>query len=139
MALTDIESAVFSPISQDFRAAYPNGSCYGEITEAPANFPALIIYEADRASTEYTGLDAERLVFDVDVYSNLTSGAKQECKDIIGIVENRLMSFGKWELVFCEQLKNADQRIFRMKARYRCTAVQEEDTDGNVVVRIYRR
>ena len=57
----------------------------------------------------------------------------------MSLVENALMSFGAWEQVFCNPIKNADQRIFRMKARYRGTAVQESDDNGDFLVRIYRK
>lgn len=139
MPLIDIEAAIFSPVAADFIAAYPNGSRYGEPTENPAKFPCLNLYESDVFFSGHVGLDSKRVVIDVDVFSNLVSGAKQECKAIMEIVEDRLMSFGSWEQVFCNQLKNADSRIFRMKARYRGTAVQESDVDGNIAVRIYRK
>ena len=75
----------------------------------------------------------------VEVYSNLVSGAKQQCKEIMQLVDQTLMSFGTWDLVFCNQIKNADERIFRLRARYRGTAVQESVQDGNITVRIYRK
>lgn len=137
--MVDIESAVFSQVAEAFTASYPEGSRYGEPTETPAKFPALIMYEADNAFSGYVGLDSRRVVIDVDVYSNLTSGAKQQCKDIMQLVDQKLMTLGTWELVFMNQLKNADQRIFRMKARYRGTAVQESNDNGDITVRIYRR
>ncbi len=136
--MVDIESFIFDPVAEDFSAAYPEGSRYGEPNDAPAKFPALILYEADEFYAGYTNLDAKRIVIDVDVYSTLQSGAKQQCKAIMALVENRLMSIGPFEQLFCNQIRNADQRIFRMKARYRCTAVQEQETDGDITVRIYR-
>ena len=137
--MVDIESTIFNQIANAYSSEFPNGSRYGEPTEAPAKFPALVVYEADRMFSGYSELDSNRIVIDVDVYSNLVNGAKQECKAIMDLVENTMMSFGKWELVFCNQFRNADQRIYRMKARYRGTAVQETNDDGNIAVRIYRR
>lgn len=139
MRLIDIEAAIFSSVAADFSAQYPEGTRYGEPTETPAKFPCLVLYEADKFFSGYAELDAKRIVIDVDVYSNLTSGAKQQCKAIMELVEKRLMSFGAWEQMFCNQIKNTDTRIFRMKARYRGTAVQEQNTDGNISVRIYRK
>lgn len=137
--MVDIESSIFDQVAEDFSAAYPNGSRYGEPNDAPAKFPALVIYEADEFYSGYNGLNAKRIAIDVDVYSDLTSGAKQECKAIMELVENRLMSIGPFEQLFCNQIRNADQRIFRMKSRFRCTAVQEKEIDGNVTVRIYKK
>lgn len=137
--MVDIESSIFAQVAKAFSASYPNGVRYSELTEAPAQFPALILYISDAYFSGYVGLDSKRIVVDVDIFSNLTSGAKQECKKIMSLVENALMSFGAWEQVFCNPIKNADQRIFRMKARYRGTAVQESDDNGNFLVRIYRK
>ncbi len=136
--MIDIESALFTPIAEDFSETYPNGSRYNEPMETPASFPALVMYQADRFYSGYTGLNSSRVVIDVDVFSNLTAGAKQQCKDIIELVEERLGSIGAWETVFCNQIRNADQRIFRVKARYRGTAVEETNEDDTVTVRIYK-
>lgn len=133
--MVDIESTIFNQVANAYSAAYPHGSRYGEPNDSPAKFPSLMIYEADSMYSGHSQLDSRRILLDVDIYSNLVSGAKQECKDIMKIVDDELMSIGKFELVFCNQLRNADNRIYRMKARYRATAVQEtQDT-----VRIYRR
>lgn len=137
--LIDIESSIFSPIAEEFSTQYPNGSRYGEPTEIPAKFPCLVLYESDKFYSGHTNLDSARIVIDVDVFSNLTSGAKQQCKEIMEFVETRLMSFGLWEPVFCNQIKNAEARIFRMKARYRVTAVQEQEVNGIITVRLYRK
>ncbi len=136
--MVDIESALFTQIADDFAETYPDGSRYNEPMETPASFPALVVYQADRFYSGYTGLNSSRVVIDVDVFSNLTVGAKQQCKDITELVEERLGNVGTWETVFCNQIRNADQRIFRVKARYRGTAVQETNEDDTVTVRIYR-
>ena len=137
--MVDIESSIFDQVAEDFSAAYPNGSRYGEPTDTPAKFPSLVIYEADEYYAGVPNLNAKRIVIDVDVYSDLPSGAKQQCKAIMALVENRLMSIGPFEQMFCNQIRNVDQRIFRMKSRFRCTAVEESNIDDNVTVRIYRK
>lgn len=139
LPLVDIESSLFSPIAKAFDAAWPNGSRASEPTESPAQFPFFALYEADRFYAGYSGLDAKRLVVDVDVYSNLVSGAKQQCREIMAMVEEMLQETGPWEQVFCNPIKNAETGIFRMKARYRATAVQESQTDGTTTVRVYRK
>lgn len=137
--MVDIENAIFNQIATAFSDAYPNGVRYSEPVEISATFPALILYQEDKADSGYINLDSNKIVLLVEVYSNLVSGAKQQCKEIMQLVDQNLMSFGTWELVFCNQLKNADDRIFRMRARYRGTAVQESDQDGTITVRIYRK
>lgn len=130
---------IFDQVATAFTASYPDGVRYSEPVEISARFPALILYQEDKADSGYINLDANKIVLLVEVYSNLVSGAKQQCKEIMQLVDQTLMSFGTWDLVFCNQIKNADERIFRLRARYRGTAVQESVQDGNITVRIYRK
>lgn len=137
--MIDIEAAIFSRIAKEFDKKFAGGSRYNEPNPTPAKFPCLQAYRSDRAWSGYAGLDGERIVFDVDAYSNLVSGGKQQCKDMLEIAEDVLLSFGAWELVFVDTVPNIDNRIYRMKARYRAVAVQESDEDSEYYVRIYRR
>lgn len=135
--MIDIESAIFDPVATAFSAAYPHGARYSEPVETSVAFPTLILYQEDRADSGYINLDSNKIVLCVEAYSDLTSGAKQQCKEIIALVEETLFAMGPWELVFCNPLKNADERIYRIRARYRCVAVREPDVDGNISVRLY--
>lgn len=137
--MIDIESAIFDRIAREFDDHFPKGSRYDEPVTTPASFPCMQVYESDFAWSGYAGLDGNRIVMDVDVYSNLTSGAKRQCKEMLALAEDVLLSFGAWERVFTEPIANIDDRIYRMKARYRAVAVQESDEDSEYYVRIYRR
>lgn len=140
LLLVDIESSVASRVFTLFIREFPNGSYSGEpVTEAPARWPHLNIVEADNYGSGYSLLPSATVVYDVNVYSNLTSGAKQECKAIMNLVDNALMGFGSWERVFCNQTKNADTRIYRMMARYRGIPVQEKTEGESTAFRIYRK
>ena len=52
------------------------------------------------------------------MYSNLISGAKQQCKDVMALVDEQLQALNFVRL-FCTPSKNADKKYFRMTARYR--------------------
>lgn len=133
--MIDVESTVFAKVAAAFTAAYPNGSRYGEQTDAPAKFPCLTLVEDDNATyeksqdTELTERHAT-IMYTVNCYSNKTSGAKQECKAIMELVDGQLQQMG-FTRMFCNQTKNMDSKIYRMTARYR--GVISED------FRIYRR
>lgn len=133
--MIDIEAAVFNSVAEKFDIAYPNGTRVSEPIDAPASFPCLSLVEADNAT--YTGsLDAEMtehdawLMYELNVYSNLVSGAKQQCKEIIALADSELLSMG-FTRTFCHQTKNADTKIYRMTARYRAVISEE--------LRIYRK
>lgn len=133
--MIDVEAAVFNRVAEKFDIAYPNGTRVSEPIDAPASFPCMSLVEADNAT--YTGsLDAEMtehdawLMYELNVYSNLVSGAKQQCKEIIALVDDELLAMG-FTRTFCHQTKNADTKIYRMTARYRAVISEE--------LRIYRK
>lgn len=121
--MLDIESSVFDIVATAFSSKYPNGSRYGEIPQTPASFPCLTLVEADNAVYEdsITAGNVEnhsQLMYEVNVFSNKEIGAKQEAKDIMHLVDKTLSSLG-FIRQFCEQTRNAENRIYRMTARYR--------------------
>lgn len=133
--MIDVEAAVFNRVAEKFDIAYPNGTRVSEPIDAPASFPCMSLVEADNAT--YTGsLDSEMtehdawLMYELNVYSNLASGAKQQCKEIIALVDDELLAMG-FTRTFCHQTKNADTKIYRMTARYRAVISEE--------LRIYRK
>lgn len=133
--MIDVESIIFDRVAERYSEAFPEGSRYGEMIESPAKFPCLTLIETDNAT--YDGsLDAQmtehhaRITYDANAYSNRTYGAKQECQEIMNLVDREMLSMGFVRL-FCNQTKSTDPRIYRMTARYR--AVVSEDG------RIYRR
>lgn len=137
--MIDIEFAVVGRVFDAFENAYPGGSCSSmPNSDKPPTFPHLNMMEAD---SYFYGpvLEAETVVFDVNVYSNKANGSKQECKAIMQLVDETMNGFGAWERVFCNQTLNADNRIYRMTARYRGVPVLESSEDGDLQYRIYRK
>lgn len=121
--MIDAESTIFNQVATAFDAKYPNGSRYGEETTSPPAFPCLTLVQVDNYTYESSLDDAHKehnawLLFEANVYSNKTYGAKQECKEIMQLVDEQLQSLNFVRL-FCNQTKNADKRYFRMTARYR--------------------
>ena len=121
--MIDIEATVFNQVAAAFDEAYPNGSRYGEQTTSPPRFPCLTLEQVDNYTYEGS-LDASKsehdawVLFEVNVYSNLTSRAKQQCKAVMQLVDQQLQSLNFVRL-FCNPGKNADKKYFRMTARYR--------------------
>ena len=133
--MIDAEAKIFSTVAAAFTSAYPTGSRYGEPVDTPAKFPCLTLVEIDNATyqrsqdTNPTEHHAT-IVYETNAYSNKTSGAKQECKAIMTLVDEQMQRMGFTRL-FCNQTKNLDSKIYRMTARYRGVISEE--------YRIYRR
>ena len=124
-----MESAIFNRVAEKFSEEFPNGSRYGEVVYTPAKFPCLTLVESDNYTYEksLTAKTKEHhawLVYDANAYSNLVTGAKQECQAIMNLVDEEMLSMG-FVRMFCTQTRNEDNRIYRMTARYR--AVVSED------------
>lgn len=122
--MIDIESTVFDRIAKAFDAAYPNGSRYGEATATPATFPCVTLVEADNYTYEQSPDEYAWLMYEVNVYSNKVSGAKQECKAVMDLVDNEMIAMG-FARMFCNQTKNSENQIYRMTARYRAVISKE--------------
>ena len=133
--MIDVEAAVFDLVADAFDSEYPNGSRYSEDTATPPRFPCLTLIQVDNYTYDGSLDDAHHehdawVVFEANVYSNKISGAKQECKAVMQLVDSKMQSLN-FVRMFCNQTKNTDKKYFRMTARYR--AVVSEET------RFYRK
>lgn len=121
--MIDIESTVFSRVAAAYTAQFPDGSRYGEPNDTPAKFPCMTLVEDDNATYERS-MDADMrehhatVMYTVNSFSNKVSGAKQECKAIMALVDSEMQSMGFVRL-FCNQTKNQDSKVYRMTARYK--------------------
>lgn len=123
MALIDIENDIFSDIADEIRAHFPEAHVTGEYVKSPPYFPSVSIVEADNSvyrrtqTGEHTENHAQ-VLYEVNVYSNKTSGKKTECREIMSLVDGMFARLG-----FTRTLMNTipdmyDATIYRMVARY---------------------
>lgn len=125
----DIEAEVFDHVAGILGDRYDGISVYSEYVHAPESFPSVSIVEADN-SAFLPALDSEgshhaQLMYDVNVYSNLLVGRKQQAKDIMQTVDAAMQQLGFVRLSRQPlTLPNAESSIYRMEARYR-TVVDE--------------
>lgn len=121
--MIDIENAVFDTVATAFDLAYPNGSRYGEPIDAPAVFPCMTLVEIDNYAYErsFTDVPTENdawVVYEVNVYSNLQTGAKQQCRAIMNLVDASMQDLG-FQRTMCSPTRNSAAGIYRLTARYR--------------------
>ena len=132
--MINAENAIFNIVADAFDAAYPNGSRYSEENTTPARFPCMTLMEIDNYTYERS-LDASLkehdawLTYEVNVYSDASGQAKQECVAIINLVDETLQNLG-FVRISCGPVRNMNSSIYRMTARDR--GVISED------YRIYR-
>lgn len=120
--MIDIENEVFTKIASELRSQFTGINVYGEDVRSPSQFPCVSIVEADNytvKSTQDSGSNEKHanLMYEVNVYSNKTSGKKTECKEILSVIDDILLGLG-----FTRTMKNPvsmdDATIYRMVTRY---------------------
>ena len=133
--MIDVESKVYTPIAVALRDAFSGIFVSGEYVKAPSSFPHVSLVEMDNytSADRLDTADEERfstLMYEVNVYSNKTSGKKSECKKIIGFIDDLMYKMNFKRLSLAPVPNMDDATIYRMTARYRL------ETDGE---NFYRR
>lgn len=133
--MIDIENQVFTKIALRLRTDFPNIYVSGELNLTPARFPSVFIEEADNCSLNSTRDTASNdnhaiLMYEVNVFSNKTSGKKTEAKAIYKVIDEVFNDLG-----FTRQntmpITFADSSVYRISGRYTAIADKNE--------RIFRR
>ena len=120
--MIDIENDIFNDLAQVLRAQHSGIYVVGEYVESPARFPAVTVVEADnRVIRNMRTLHIENAVlsmFEVNIYSNKTSGKKSEAKAIANTVDDFFSSIG-YTRTMRNQVPNLnDSTIYRIVCRY---------------------
>lgn len=134
--MINIEEELFSNIASRVRAVYPKVYIVGEYVKSPPSFPCVSLIEMDNSVYERTQTsdgdeNHSQLMYELNVYSNKSTGKKAECKAIVSIVDEIMLGYG-FTRTMLQPIPNMDDAtIYRMLARY--TAVVSKDKE------IYRR
>lgn len=134
--MIDIENAVFHTVANKVREKYPNVYMVGEYVKSPPSFPAVSLIEMDnsiRTDTVDSGSNENHanVMYEVNVYSNKTTGKKSECKAIIALIDQEMLALGFVRATLTPVPNMNDSTIYRMVGRYRATVSADN--------KIYRR
>ena len=121
--MIDIESTVFDYVATALRDAFDNVFVMSVPSDTPTRFPAVCLWE--QSNTIYTGSQTsesyenhDKLLYQCEVYSNLTSGKKQQAKAIAALVDEKMQELG-FTRTFGQPVPNiADMTIFRYTMRF---------------------
>ena len=134
--MIDIENHVFDIVATRVREQFPDIFIAGEYVNSPPSFPAVSLVEMEnsvRESTIDSGSNENHtnVMYEVNVYSNKTTGKKTECKSIIALIDKEMTVMGFARSTMTPVPNEYDSTIYRMIGRYRA-AVSKNHT-------IYRR
>ncbi len=121
--MIDHENEIFSYCAKALREVFKGIYVVGETISSPPKFPAVSIIEISNSVYE-DSIDCcsyenhIRAMYEIDVYSNLTSGKKKQAKKIMNMIDEKLSELGCIR-TFCQPMDNlSDISIYRLKARY---------------------
>lgn len=120
--MLDPEGILFTEIASALREAFEGIRVYPEETESPAAFPCVTFVQSSNTTyrRSLTGDNVEHhvnLLFSANAYSNVTSGAKQQCKDMITVIDDIMRSYG-FVRTMNDQMPNYERTISRRTARW---------------------
>ena len=121
--MLDAEGILFTEIAVLLRAKFKGIKVYPEETDNPAAFPCVTFVQSSNMTymNTMTGDNVENhvdLLFTANAYSNQTIGAKQQCKDMIAVIDTHMRQRG-FVRSMDEPMPNQDRTISRRTARWR--------------------
>lgn len=122
--MIDIETEVFNTISTEVRNVYKGIFMTGEYVKSPPSFPCVSLIETDNQvyrNTRDSGSieNHAQVLYEVNVYSNKTSGKKAQCKEIIAFIDSKMEALGFTRTLMNPVPNEEDATVYRMVARYR--------------------
>ena len=134
--MINIENDVFSIVSTKVRESFPDIYMSGEYVKSPPTFPATSLVEMDNTVTTETQTSGENenhasVMYEVNTYSNKIRGKKAECKEIMSVIDNEMLSLGFTRIMMQPVPNMDDATIYRITARYRAVVSKDKT--------IYRR
>ncbi len=133
--MINIENIVFDRIARAIKIEYPNAHISSEYVKSPPRFPSISIVETDNSVYERTQSNTIEnhadVTYEVNIYSNKSSGKKSECKAIATLIDNEFATLG-FSRSMLQPIPNLDDAtIYRMVGKYRAVVSKNNE--------IYRR
>lgn len=134
----DIESYIYNYLYTKLTTAYTNISVYTSYPRKPASFPCVTIEMTDdvvvlsRRTAESIN-NASSVSFEINVFSNLASGAKTQCKTIMNDIDVWLADIGFTRMFNSPTPNLIDATISRRTARYMANVTQKTEVVGDSV------
>ena len=121
--MIDIENEVFNRVATRVREQFPDIFMVGEYVSSPSSFPAASLVEMENSVREAT-IDSGsnenhvNVMYEVNVYSNKTTGKKTECKAIMALIDTEMTAMGFARSTLTPVPNEYDSTIYRMVGRY---------------------
>lgn len=129
--MIDIENEIFTMLKTRLSSEFPGIFVTGEYVAAPPKFPAVSIQEVEndvyRRSQDSGSMENHDMItYEVNVYSNKTSGKKTECKAIAKIIDYELLQKGFTRHMLFPVPNVNDASIYRITGRWMCIVSKDK-------------
>lgn len=137
--MIDIENKVIDTL---ITAVGSSALVVGEYIATPSSFPCVMVLQTINSTFKKT-LDNSlaphhaRISFQIDVYSNKSSGAKSEVKELFQIVDTAMQGM-KFTLENFIMTPNYDRSITRGTARYSAIVGEGKTVGTTTTYQMYR-
>ena len=133
--MIDVFNQIYTALYNAIKSSYSTASITGEYVPKPESFPAISIVEQDNymSINKLDNSGRERfatLMFQIDVYSDLAKGRKEQCRSILKIIDNIMFGLNFTRIAASPMPNRDDESIYRITARYRA------ETDGETMYRV---
>lgn len=141
--MINIESMVFTAIYNAVMTKAPNAYVTSKADNIPPSFPCVSVAEIDNYTYTRTQDDSLKehhatVSYEVDVYSTLDDGNKEEAREIMGIVDEAMQEL-KFTRLSMMRTPTLDRTKYRLTARYRAVVEEPKLIDGKTIYQMYRR
>lgn len=121
--MIDIENEVLDRVSTSVREHVPEVYFSGEYVKTPPSFPAVSMVEMDNATFRRTQSSSVKehhaeIMYEVNVYSNRTTGKKEECKRIASVIDASMQDMGFTRMMLNPVPDMNNATIYRIVGRY---------------------
>ena len=132
--MLEIEAKVYSPIATALKTQYSEIYVTSEPAPTPSKSLAVSIVQQDSYSSPRKQDNTLRekfatVMFQVDVYSNLQTGKKSKCKEVMNVIDDMMFKMNFMRLSL-NPVPMEDNGYYRLTARYRA------ETDGQTLYRV---
>ncbi|MBO6273206.1 hypothetical protein J6O48_10580 [bacterium] len=121
--MIDKENEVFTRVKEAILAVYPKAKVDSSYQPNPSGFPHVSLYQSD-SFTPRAQLDSSTLpkfasfTFEAQVYSNDKNVKKQVCKEIMGIISDKMAEMNLTRIICTPVMNLNDASIYRLTARF---------------------
>ncbi len=122
--MIDVENYVVDKVAKALRAEFKGIFVVSTDTDAPSKFPAVCFWEQSnvplaKTQTAHCRENHTELMYQGNIYSNLMSGGKRQCREIAAVIDRVMTEMGFIRNFGQPVLNPADTSISRYALRYK--------------------